>query len=453
MGDERNEPISNPDDFDPSRWIPPPAAASEKQEKASGAKPDGCDHQPEWPVLSLTAMHGTAGEFCARLLPETESDQAALLFQLLTAAGNIIGPDPHYRVERSRHPCRLYVLLIGETSKARKGTSLDNIRAFFEDVDPEWHHNIGSGLSSGEGLIHFVRDPEEQAVPKAEKGTGNPVVLDRGVSDKRLLVTSSEFATLLKIMIRPGNTLSPVMRDAWDSGNLRNMTKNSPERATGAHVSHIGHITIHELRRHLDETEIANGFANRYLFVLVRRSRFLPFGGRWVEWRDLVVRFRERIERAKGLGEIGMNDAARERWRTVYRDLSEGRPGMFGAVIARAEAQVMRISLTFALLDGSSQITLEHLDAGLACWNYAEASARFVFGDALGDSIADTIFAAIKRNPDGLTQTAISDLLGRNISSSKISVALGVLATAGLVVCKTKSTRGRPTTTWFRAGH
>src|SRR3712207_8613758 len=52
-----------------------------------------------------------------------------------------------------------------------------------------------------------------------------------------------------------GNTLSPVVRDAWDTGTLRNMTKNSPATATGAHVSIISHITIDELQRELSDTE------------------------------------------------------------------------------------------------------------------------------------------------------------------------------------------------------
>src|SRR3712207_8305102 len=31
--------------------------------------------------------------------------------------------------------------------------------------------------------------------------------------------------------------------------------------------------------RHLSETEAANGFANRFLWIMVRRSKELPFGG------------------------------------------------------------------------------------------------------------------------------------------------------------------------------
>ena len=49
--------------------------------------------------------------------------------------------------------------------------------------------------------------------------------------------------------------------------------------ATGAHVSIIAHVTREELVANLTETERANGFANRFLFAWVRRSKILPEGG------------------------------------------------------------------------------------------------------------------------------------------------------------------------------
>ena len=72
-------------------------------------------------------------------------------------------------------------------------------------------------------------------------------------------------------MSREGNTLSAIIRQAWDSGNLHPLTKNSPIRATDAHISIIGHITREELLRYLTETEQANGFANRFIWLMVYR--------------------------------------------------------------------------------------------------------------------------------------------------------------------------------------
>ena len=42
-------------------------------------------------------------------------------------------------------------------------------------------------------------------------------VVDAGVKDKRLLVQEGELSQALKVMKREGNTLSPVLRNAWDA--------------------------------------------------------------------------------------------------------------------------------------------------------------------------------------------------------------------------------------------
>src|ERR1019366_9472857 len=163
-----------------------------------------------------------------------------------------------------------------------KGSSLSQIKRLFSEVDPSWLSGcIQSGLSSGEGLINAVRDPTERREPIKKNGrvTGyQTVITDHGVEDKRLLVVETEFASVLRILGREGNTLSATVRQAWDSGLLRILTKNSPAKATDAHIAIIGHITRDELRRYLDSTEVGNGFANRFLYVCVRRSKILPFG-------------------------------------------------------------------------------------------------------------------------------------------------------------------------------
>src|SRR5205823_2555764 len=99
--------------------------------------------------------------------------------------------------------------------------------------------------SSGEGLIWAVRDRIMKREKVKEKGEVSYVEVeaDPGVSDKRLLVYEPEFANVLKQTERQGNTLSAILRQAWDGLDLRTLTKNSPARSTGAHVSLIGHIT------------------------------------------------------------------------------------------------------------------------------------------------------------------------------------------------------------------
>jgi hypothetical protein len=365
-----------------------------RQERPAGMEPPEIGEQP-WPApLAPEASHGLAGEIVRVIEPETEADPAAVLFQFLTAIGNVLGPGSFVRVEADHHPPRLFTVQVGRTSKGRKGTSWGRVRSLLETVSPAWaRERVASGLSSGEGIIHEVRDPEDD---DGAGGRGLPVD-----DDKRLLLFEGEFAKALRSMERQGNTLSAVLRDAWDHGDLRTLVKNSPARATGAHVSLVGHVTADELRRYLDRTEMANGLANRLLFVCARRSKPLPRGGRPIDWAGIELRLRQTLAAASNLGEVHRTDAAWALWEKRYAELSADRPGLLGAVLGRAEAQVVRLALVYALLDRQAFIDEPHLRAALACWAYSEASAKFVFGDSLGDPVGTRSSAPCGARPKG----------------------------------------------------
>ena len=72
---------------------------------------------------------------------------------------------------------------------------------------------------------------------------------DWSLADKRSLVFESEFASPVRMTAREENILSVVIRQAWDTGVLRTLTKNSPAITTGGHISIGGHVTRDELRR------------------------------------------------------------------------------------------------------------------------------------------------------------------------------------------------------------
>ena len=338
---------------------------------------------------------------------------------------------------------------MGESSKARKGMSWNYIQDLMVAVDEEWTtERVASGLSSGEGLIYHVRDRVER-----ENKDGKREVVDEGVRDKRLLAYEAELAGLLKVMSREGNNLSPVIRQAWDGGRLRTLTKNNPTKATDAHISMIGHITRTELLRYLTETEAGNGFANRFLWLLVKRSKLLPRGGEWfkVDKAPLVSRLLSALEFGTKPVEITMTESAWTDWEEVYGSLSEGKAGMFGAVTGRSEAQARRLAALYAVMDESDEIEPQHLEAALALWQYAEDSARYIFGDATGDPVADAILAALKTaGTDGMSRTDISHLFKRHMSAERIGQALAFLLKAGRAQRKqNKDTGGRPSEWWF----
>src|SRR5439155_16518265 len=88
--------------------------------------------------LSDVAFHGLVGDIVRRIEPHTEADPVALLIQVLTAFGNVIGRKPHAIADGSRHPMNLFAVIVGESSKSRKGTSWAHVRGIFKRADEQW---------------------------------------------------------------------------------------------------------------------------------------------------------------------------------------------------------------------------------------------------------------------------------------------------------------------------
>ncbi|MGH7757840.1 MAG: DUF3987 domain-containing protein [Candidatus Dormibacteria bacterium] len=404
-----------------------------------------------WPdPIDAHAFYGLAGDVVQTIEPTTEADPVALLLNFLAYFGNCAGLKPVFRVEDTDHGLNEFVGIVGATAKSRKGTADKRIRRLFRQVDAEWtKRRVRSGLSSGEGLIWGVRDPI-----LGVDAQGGSVVVDQGEPDKRLLIVESELATVLRRLEREASSLSPLMRDAWDrTAPLEALVSERSRPAARAgqhHVSVIGHITRVELGRYLTRTEAANGLGNRFLWVLVKRARLLPRGASAPNLNDLVGRVHEALEFTARLDHpVDFDEAAAKAWDGVYGPLSEGKPGLLGAIIARGEAHVVRLALVYAVLDLSPVIRRPHLLAALALWDFAEGSARCIFGEELGDPDADAVLAALRASPEGLTTSGLRDHFQHNWLTERISRAVCALIGCALVTETREmspSGKGRPTT-------
>ena len=329
-------------------------------------------------------------------------------------------------------------MLVGDSAKARKGSSFDHVARLLAHADPAFTARLTTGLSSGEGLIWAVRDPQGP---------------DPGAVDKRLLVIEPEFATVLKSTGRELSTLSPTLRSAWDGRPLALLTRTAPARATEAHISIIGHITQTELRRHTTTVEIANGFLNRFIFAAVRRVRLLPEGGDPdpLKGTGLGRYLTSVLKHAHTAGKVTLTPDARELWWHTYPQLTQPADGLLGQLTARAEAHVIRLALLYALLDGQKTIQPEHLHPRSRSGTTPNAPPPGRSDRRPATRSPSRSTPRSHRSPDGLTRTQIRDLCQRNLPADRVEQALATLAAAGRASQQRTLTGGRPAELWTAA--
>jgi hypothetical protein len=410
--------------------------------------------------MAEKAFYGIAGEIVHIIEPISEASRESILAQLLVSLGNLIGRGPN-RKQAGIHHLNEFTVLIGETAIARKGTSWAAIQNLLAVVSEDWlSSRMRDGFQSGEAVVHSVRDAIWDTTPINKRRAGQAdkaekVVLDQGVLDKRLLIVEEEFARLLTVASRPGNTLSSTLRKAWDAKQwLYVEGKISPEKATAAHISMIGHITLPELLACLREVENRNGFSNRVLWVAARRTKILPLPG-WINWKqhpEILRRIAAIIETfSLAPRELHWSQQAKDEWHTFYHSINTANTGIVGSIIARSDAHVLRLAMLYTVLDNSTLIEPHHLRAAIDFWKYCERSASWAFGEKTGNKAADQIYWALQRQPNGMTRKEISlDVFNNHASRNTLNFAFSTLIDANLAFFKSEREKGcRPTERWF----
>jgi len=392
---------------------------------------------PTWNIsvpYSEEIFYGLAGKIIRKLQPNTESHPVGNLLELLACFGNIVGPTAFYEIEDSRHFCNLFLVRVGKSSKSRKGTGRARIERIARSLDENWHSSRNtSGLGSGEIVVYEVRDPVIGTVRDKKTGQSRTEMTDPGVDDKRLYVSEGEFAGILAVAGRQDCLLSKVIRDAWDHKPIRNKVKSGSVVCQNPHISISADITREELHLQLKEADKFNGFGNRFLWCFVERQGLKPHGGDEIDWSEEIVELFKCVEFARKQRRVFMDRNAREMWNRIYEELSEDIAGTPGAVTSRAEAQVIRLALIFAMLDLSDHICVEHLKAARALWQYCEDSARVIFGGVMKSH--QRILDFLKQWPKSATEVR-EVLFSKHRKVEEIKIDLSTLVALGRVYAK-----------------
>lgn len=328
----------------------------------------------EWPAApDDAAYHGVLGDIVTAVAPRTEADPVAILGTLLAFTGACMGSGRAI-YQGSTQTANLFVALVGDSSTGRKGTASSIGRDVMNAAYPEWQSLIVAGLGSGEGLIAHLKRVEDR-------------------DEHRALVMESEFGRLLTVMAREGSTLSPVVRDAWDGVPMGRFLAREQSLVQRHHVGIAAHVTTVELQSKLTSTDAANGFGNRFLWLAVRRTKLVPFPESPKDViRDHVQPLALAIDSARVPGDMHWSPEAADRWESLYAEsAARARYGLLGSLLARAEAQIARLALLYALLDRSASVDVQHLRAAEALWAFNERSVIYIFGSSTGDRHADAL--------------------------------------------------------------
>jgi hypothetical protein len=403
-----------------------------------------------WPTLCREALPGIIGEFIDAACKHSEADPAAILATLISWFGIHCGTGPHLMIGDTRHNARVNAVIVGDTSKARKGTSAGPVRAIIKEITDVCRSSPGP-LSSGEGVVYNVRDEILKFVVDKKTGAGKWEVSDPGIDDKRLFVLDEEFAAALQCTKREGNTLSAIIRTLFDNGDCEPLTKGNPIKATDAHVGITTHITIGELTKLLTATEQINGFGNRFLWVLAKRQKVVPFP-EGVPQRTIYALARHidgAVVDARTIGQYRLSDSAKGMWGGCYYDLSAPTQGRAGQMVSRGEVMVLRLALIYAIIAKHDAIESQDLVAAIALWNYCNESALYLFdGNETAPKLAEKIIKLLADRD--MTRTEISNALHRNVISKVLDHVLDYLCGIGSITSTTFTTDGakKPTTSF-----
>jgi hypothetical protein len=387
--------------------------------------------------MAEEAFHGLAARVCSILEAQNETCSEAILGQVLVGFGNLVGKGPRTEEENYLNE---FILVIGETATARKGTSLRTALNHLLHIEPIWRRAVRACPPSGEGIVWHLRDPR---VIKNKP--------DAGIAEKRALFRVEEYSRIMA-SIAKGGTLSQRLRECWDHHDpLENLTEIDPITATGTHISMIAHCTPHEFKETVRTSEVRNGFLNRFLVVAAKGVKAVPRPKpiNWTAHPDIVNEMRDIVERFREPVKINFTRRAAmawDNWYIGYREQKENFTLAFSELVARCEPHVKRLAAIYAVLDNRRSIDEVHLNAAWAFWRYCSDSIQWAFPDTNENEItipvhspfaakrANKILGALQAHPEGMTRTQISDAVRHNYTEKQIEEALELLRESGSAV-------------------
>lgn len=377
------------------------------------------DYVLERPQLHPVAYHGVLADMVDAACANSEAVPPSVAIHILARFAAAIGRTAYIQIGDQQRHLRMNALIIGPSSKGRKGTSADMPKKLFEmslDLMKFVHarqHSLQTlkliepvreltALATGEGLIFQVRDPAPIA---SDKDGDDDFRGDPGVHDKRLLCNISEFAGVLQQTKREGATISTVLRDAFDGCVLTVPTKTSFNQATDTHIVVVGSMPDTEAVKCLTSADITNGLANRFPMFFSVRDKIVPNPKPTDPdaMQDFARHVASALWEAVHVGQVVLTSDAEHHWRELYEKMeSKAHPAEVASLLGRQTLYTLIFAALLALLNRKRVIDVVHLIAAEAWMDFWEMTTLFVFSNserkeralkmaALKDEIVETI--------------------------------------------------------------
>lgn len=380
---------------------------------------------------------GVIGEFLDLMESTTEADLLGIIIIFLNIFGAMVGAQVYLELGNLQHRANFFTLIVSDTANGRKGTGLKLVKDFFNLVDPQFFlDSYRTGLSSAEGVIKFLADSNKKGI-------------------FTLLAIQPEASAVFKNFERIGNKLSELVREAFDGDPIANMSVSNEMRVDKHYICFIFLITKAELLQTIKAVELFNGFANRFTWALVHRSKILsnPPKVNKDKLSELACKVREAVDFARSQTALKLTDEAEKVWDTIYRKIHQDQPDTHTSGLkGRFDVLTLRLALNFALLDQCNNVEVRHLEAAYELIGISEHCIENIFAknNTNTDKTNSKILKGLSERSDWVSQSSImTQFFSNNIKSEALIQCLGVLESNGLIERKVTEGEGsKPVTLW-----
>lgn len=331
----------------------------------------------------------------------SEAVPVAVAINILIRFSALVGPMVYLPIGDEKRLLNEFVLMVGPTGLGKGSSNHGPDRIFkqvesyleldlqnqfqagkSEGINQYSHLKIHSGgLSSGEGLAAELDDGSDKS---------------QAVTDKRIIVFESEFSNTMSMHQRSGNTVSMVLRNAFDGVDIKPLTKRDKVRVTRPYVCLFANITASELTTHeQSKTLTHNGMLNRFLILWQQPVKEVPFpepmpSDKVEHYASLIA---QRIMLSRNYSHethwkkttalarpLSLNDDAKSLWKKEYgRLLNRPDCDVVMTLTRRHRLHALILSSLFALLDGRLTIQPADIRSALSWCEYSRKSVVYIF--------------------------------------------------------------------------